>query len=280
MPRKRKATSQKVKGEDGDAEMVAPAAAQASATATPPRKARGASKASSPRHPFTALALGQTQRLIEPGPILLVSTGDVADGSHNLMTLGFHMMVQHSGPTLIGICLGPWDASFAALRAQGQCVLAVPDAALAETVVAIGNCSKDDDDDDTHGGGGGAAATAANKWTRFGLPPLPAAVVTPPLVGGPHILGNIECVVHDRRLVGRYALWVLKAVRSWWVPDRVQRTGRMLHHRGNGVFAVSGETVVDLHEGMTKWAELAEDEEDEEEVEEEVEEEEEEEDEA
>ncbi|KAL1910157.1 hypothetical protein Sste5344_004069 [Sporothrix stenoceras] len=184
-------------------------------------------------------------RLIEPGPILLVSTGAVADGSHNLMTLGFHMMLQHSGPTLVGVCLGPWDASYETLRKQKECVLAVPSVEMAETVVDIGNCSKDDDDQ------------TENKWTRFGLTPLPAQKVKAPLVGGPHIMANIECVLHDRQLVGRYSLWILKVVSAWWDEEKVQTTGRMLHHRGNGVFSVSGDNVVDLHEKMTKWEELA-----------------------
>lgn len=198
--------------------------------------------------PFTVLPLHQVHRLLEPGPILLVSTGSVADGSHNLMTIGFHMMLQHSGPTLVGICLGPWDASFEALRAQRQCVLAVPSVEMAEAVVDIGNCSANDETD---------SDTEENKWERFGLTPLPSQAVRAPLVGGPHVMANIECVVHDRQLVGRYSLWILKAVRAWWDEEKVQHTGRMLHHRGNGVFAVSGDTVVDLHERMTKWSELA-----------------------
>lgn len=199
-------------------------------------------------HRFTSLPLRQVQRLIEPGPVLLVSSGAVADHSHNLMTLGFHMMLQHSDPTLIGVCIGPWDATFAVLRAQRQCVLAVPSAEMAEAVVDIGNCSREDEEND---------AAPLDKWSRFGLEPLPAEAVRPPLVGGPHIMANIECVVHESRMAGRLSLWVLEAVRAWWDEEMVQHTGRMLHHRGNGVFAVSGESVVDLHERMTKWPELA-----------------------
>lgn len=199
-------------------------------------------------HPFTSLPLRQVCRLIEPGPILLVSTGSVADGSHNLMTLGFHMMLQHSGPSLVGVCLGPWDASYEILRKRKECVLAVPSVEMAEAVVDIGNCSKDDDDEKSQ---------KENKWERFGLTPLPAQKVKAPLVGGPHIMANIECVVHDRQLVGRYSLWILKVVSAWWDEEKVQTTGRMLHHRGNGVFAVSGDNIVDLHERMTKWPELA-----------------------
>ncbi len=241
MPRKRKAIKL------DDAQASAEDGADNAAAASPSDEPTDAAPSSAaPPPPFTALPLRHVDHLIEPGPILLVSTGSVADGSHNLMTLGFHMMLQHRGPTLIGICLGPWDASYATLRARRECVLAIPSAEMAEAVVDIGNCSKTDEDGEDE-----------NKWERFHLTPLPAQAVRAPLVGGPHIMANIECVVHDSRNAGRYALWILKVVRAWWDEERVQRTGRMLHHTGTGKFRVSEGTEVDLQSHMTKWEELA-----------------------
>jgi flavin reductase (DIM6/NTAB) family NADH-FMN oxidoreductase RutF len=49
----------------------------------------------------------------------------------NVMTMGFHMMVQHA------CVIGPWDRSFTALRETGQCVIAVPGADLARAVVDV-----------------------------------------------------------------------------------------------------------------------------------------------
>jgi flavin reductase (DIM6/NTAB) family NADH-FMN oxidoreductase RutF len=48
-------------------------------------------------------------RLIEPGPIVLVST--FYRDKPNIMTMGFHMMVQHD-PPLIEAVIGPWDYRF------------------------------------------------------------------------------------------------------------------------------------------------------------------------
>ncbi|KAJ5584313.1 uncharacterized protein N7459_004113 [Penicillium hispanicum] len=186
---------------------------------------------------FDSYPTSLAYRLIEPGPVLLVSTGSLAQSTHNVMTIGFHMMMQHSAPCLIGITLGPWDASFDTLREQRECVLAVPSVEIAEQVVDIGNCSSSDSE--------------VNKWERFGLEALPASRVQAPLVGGPHVIANIECVVEDTTMVDKYSMWVLRAVRSWINP----RGGKMFHHRGQGIMVTEGD-VLDLKDRMVKWQEF------------------------
>lgn len=150
-------------------------------------------------------------------------------------------------------------------------VLAVPAVEMAKTVVDVGNCSANDEDDGgeaernggddggtRRGGGGGGEIGRLNKWTRFGLEALSAAAVQAPLVGGPHVIANIECVVEDTRMVSRYSLWVLRPVRAWLNPNKKpgeQGGGRMFHHRGDGTFVVDGDEL-DLRERMVKWKEL------------------------
>ncbi|KAJ7437254.1 hypothetical protein B0H11DRAFT_632163 [Mycena galericulata] len=190
---------------------------------------------------FTRYPISKVYRLIEPGPVLLVTTGSLAGGTHNIMTIGFHMVMQHESPPLIGICLGPWDASFIALKKHRECVLAVPSVEMAGTVVDVGNCSLADDD-------GGL-----NKWTKFGLEALPAKKVKAPLVGGRDVMANVECVVEDTKMVGKYSMWVLRVVEAWENPEKREK-GRMFHHRGDGTFVVDGE-VLDLQEKMVKWKE-------------------------
>jgi flavin reductase (DIM6/NTAB) family NADH-FMN oxidoreductase RutF len=186
-------------------------------------------------------------RLIEPGPVLLVTTGSLADGTHNVMTIGFHMVIQHESPPLIGISLGPWDASFAALKKQRECVLAVPSVEMAKVVVDLGNCSKDDD-----------GLEETSKWERFGLDAQPAGKVKAPLVGGEHIIANIECVVEDTKMVSKYSMWILKPVKAWINPNmKPGEGGKMFHHRGDGTFVVDGE-VLDLKDRMVKWQEFQE----------------------
>ena len=171
-------------------------------------------------------------RLLEPGPIVLVSTS--LDGKPNVMTMGFHMMIQHA-PALIGCIIGPWNHSHEALRATGECVIAIPTVDLAEAVVDIGNCS----------------GRGVDKFARFGLTPQPTGSSTAPLIK--QCLANIECRVADDRLVDEYNLFILKAERIWIDADRVER--RTLHHLGDGSFTIDGD-VRDLSSRMLKWRHL------------------------
>lgn len=178
------------------------------------------------------LPASQAYRLLEPGPIVLVTTSQI--GKSNIMTMGFHMMIQHD-PPLIGCVIGPWDHSYGALRATGECVIAIPTVDLAEVVVDIGNCSGD----------------AVEKFERFRLTPQPARDVAAPLIK--ECVANIECRVADARLVDEYNLFILEARKIWIDADRKEQ--RTLHHRGDGSFTADGD-VMDLRQRMVKWRHL------------------------
>ncbi len=175
------------------------------------------------------VSASKAYRLLEAGPIVLVTTSD--RGRPNIMTMGFHMVVQHA-PPLIGCVICPWDHSYKALRANGECVIAVPTVDLARKVVDIGNCS----------------GAEIDKFDKFRLTPVPAAKVAPPLIA--ECLANIECKVADAALVEKYSLFVLEAVKIWIDPDRKER--RTMHHNGDGTFTVDGR-VLDLRERMAQW---------------------------
>lgn len=236
MTRKRKAREEPKEDE--------PAAALAPNPKASKKNKASATTHSQKYHGFVPYPASKVYRLIEPGPVLLVTTGSLAESTHNVMTIGFHMVMQHGSPPLIGISLGPWDASFAAVKKMRECVLAVPSVEMAAVVVDVGNCSADDEDAET------------NKWDRFGLEALPAAMVKAPLVGGPDVIANIECVVEDTRMVSKYSMWVLKPVKAWINPDRTPgEGGKMFHHRGDGTFVVDGD-ILDLKDKMVKWQEF------------------------
>lgn len=160
---------------------------------------------------------------------MLVTTSD--GGRPNVMTMGFHMMVQHA-PPLIGCVIGPWDHSYDALRATGECVIAIPTVDLARKVVDIGNCS----------------GREVDKFERFKLTAVPARRVAPPLIA--ECLANVECRVADTALVDKYSLFILEAVAISIDDDRKER--RTLHHNGDGTFTVDGRTI-DLKDRMVLW---------------------------
>ncbi|MET7636920.1 MULTISPECIES: flavin reductase family protein [unclassified Streptomyces] len=173
--------------------------------------------------------LDQVHRLIEPGPVILVTTQH--RGIPNVMTNGFNMMIRHA-PPLIGCTIGPWDHSYTALRETGEWVISIPGSELAETTVDIGNCSGQDVD----------------KFQEFDLTTLASQQVAAPLIA--ECFANIECQVADTALVDAYNLFVLEPVRAWVDPSRPHP--QMFHHRGDGTFTLDGETI-DLKDHMTKW---------------------------
>jgi len=168
-------------------------------------------------------------RLMESGPIVLVITA--RDGRANVMTMGFHMVIQH-GPPLIGCVIGPWDFSHAALTATGECVIAIPTVDLARTVVDIGNCS----------------GRSIDKFARFGLTAEPARMVGAPLIR--ECIANLECRIADDRLAADYNLFILEVLAIRYDDAREER--RYLHHNGDGTFTVDGRTL-DLRERMVQW---------------------------
>lgn len=166
------------------------------------------------------LPLSHVYQLIEPGPVVLLTTAH--KGRPNVMTMSWHMMVEFE-PPLIACVVSDADFSFAALRATRECVIAIPAVELAAKVVKVGNSSGRDID----------------KFEAFGLTPLPAERVTPPLVG--ECFANLECRVADSRFVNRYDLFILEVLKAW--VDPAQKKPRTIHHHGFGRFVVDGETI-------------------------------------
>jgi flavin reductase (DIM6/NTAB) family NADH-FMN oxidoreductase RutF len=174
------------------------------------------------------LELSKVFQLIEPGPVVLVTT---ANGKKaNIMTMSWHMVMDFT--PRIGCIIGPWDYSFAALRRTRECVIAIPTIDLAIKVVDIGNCSGKDVD----------------KFHAFKLTSLPAATVKPPLIA--ECLANIECRVVDDSLAGNYNLFILEGIKAWIDPARKER--RTFHANGDGTFVIDGRTL-NLRKRMTKW---------------------------
>ena len=132
------------------------------------------------------------------------------------------MMVEFE-PPLVACVVSNGDYSFAALRATKECVIAIPALEVAPEVVEVGNCS----------------GRGVDKFERFGLTPMPAELVAPPLVA--ECFANLECRVVDTRLVNKFNLFILEVVKAW--IDPAQKSPKTIHHHGYGRFAVDGEMI-------------------------------------
>jgi flavin reductase (DIM6/NTAB) family NADH-FMN oxidoreductase RutF len=163
---------------------------------------------------------------VESGPVLLLST--YHKQKHNLMTISCHASIGFE--PLIAVAAGPWNYSFEALKASGECVIAIPPSDIMEKVVDIGNCS----------------GSEIDKFAQYGLTPLAAAKVKAPLVG--ECMRNLECRVIDS--FNAYNLFILKGIKAWQNP--LLTNCRPFHANGDGTFTIDSETV-NLRHRMTKW---------------------------
>ena len=164
-----------------------------------------------------ALPLPRVYGLLEPGPVVLVTTARGA--RRNVMTMSWHTMMEFE-PPLVGCVIGGDHYTFELLRAGRECVLAIPTVEIASKVVGCGNVS----------------GRKVDKFARFGLTPLPAERVRAPLIG--ECYANLECRIEDARLANKYNFFVLRVVKAWLDPAR--KHPRTLHHMGRGLFMVGG----------------------------------------
>ena len=161
--------------------------------------------------------VADVRRFLEPGPIVLVSS---AHGEEkNIMTMGWHMIMEFE-PSLVGCYIWSENHSSELVRKSRECVINVPTADMAKTVVGIGNCSGRDTD----------------KFDRFNLTAEPGSKVVAPLIS--ECYANFECRLYDASLVKKYSLFVWEVVKAH--VAQTPRYPRTLHYRGNGEFMVSG----------------------------------------
>ena len=160
------------------------------------------------------LKLSRAFTLLEPGPVVLVTTHDGTRA--NVMTISWTMVLDFT--PRFAITTGAWNYSFAALRRTRECVIAIPGVDLLDRVVGIGTCSGADVD----------------KFARFGLTAVPGRVVRAPLIE--ECLANVECRVVD--LVRKHDIVVLEAVAAH--EDRARKERRTVHAVGDGTFIVDG----------------------------------------
>jgi flavin reductase (DIM6/NTAB) family NADH-FMN oxidoreductase RutF len=165
----------------------------------------------------TLLPLGRVYRLLEPGPVVLLTTAGKA--RPNVMAMSWHTMLEFE-PPLVGCVVSNRNYSFRALKLTKECVINIPTAELAPAVVGCGNTS----------------GRQLDKFEEFGLTAAKASRVGAPLIA--ECFASLECRVVDTRLVARYNFFVLEVVRAW--RDRAVTNPRTIHHEGLGRFMVAG----------------------------------------
>ena len=160
------------------------------------------------------LKLNRAFTLLEPGPVVLVTTHD--GKKNNIMTISWTMVLDFT--PLFAITTGEWNYSFTALRTSKECVIAIPTVDMLDQVVGIGTCCGADTD----------------KFAKFKLTPVCGKVVRAPLIK--ECLANIECKVID--ILSKHNIVVLEGLAAYMEPARQER--RTVHAVGDGTFIVDG----------------------------------------
>lgn len=160
------------------------------------------------------LPIGKAFTLIEPGPVVLVTTHD--GQRDNVMTVSWTMVLDFT--PRFAIATGAWNHSFAALRKTRECVIAIPAVDLLDTVVGVGTCS----------------GAETDKFEKFGLTAVPGKYVSAPLIE--ECVANIECEVVD--IVKKHNIVVLAGLAAY--VDRARKEQRTLHAVGDGTFVLDG----------------------------------------
>lgn len=163
------------------------------------------------------LNLNKAFTLIEPGPVVLVTTND--GQKNNIMTISWTMVMDFT--PVFAIVTGDWNHSFAALRKYRECVIAIPTVDMLDKVVGIGTCSGMDTD----------------KFAKFKLTPVQGQFVRSPLIK--ECLANIECKVID--IVKKHNIVVLEGVAAYIDTERKEK--RAVHAVGDGTFIVDGRKI-------------------------------------
>ena len=166
------------------------------------------------------LALSKVYRLLEPGPVVMVTTA--YKGRANIMTMSWHTMMEFE-PPLVGCIISERNHSFGILKATKECAINIPTVELAEKVVGCGNTS----------------GRRKDKFKLFHLTPAPATRVASPLID--ECYANLECKVVDTRMMTKYNFFVVEVLKAW--IDPAVKNPRTIHHCGRGEFIVGGKTI-------------------------------------
>ena len=113
-------------------------------------------------------------RPVFPSPAGLITAVDAA-GKPNIITLGEVFNLSVAKPVVVGIAIAPMRYSHELIRTTRQFVVNLPRASMLEQVLKCGTSS----------------GRVTDKFKAFGLTPLPATKVKPPLIAECPV--NLEC---------------------------------------------------------------------------------------
>jgi flavin reductase (DIM6/NTAB) family NADH-FMN oxidoreductase RutF len=173
------------------------------------------------------VALETSYRLLEPGPITLVTSQ--YRGQPDVMAAAWVVPVSHRPPMLVAAISPLHNTHFLISKSQ-EFVVNVPGRPLADQVMIAGTCSGRDVDD---------------KFARAGLTAVDGRRVTVPWVD--ECLAHLECGLVDAYQAGDHTLFLGEVIGAWAEEEAFDEFWRLeseelspLQHLGARHFALLG----------------------------------------
>jgi flavin reductase (DIM6/NTAB) family NADH-FMN oxidoreductase RutF len=127
-------------------------------------------------------------RPVYPSPAALITSVDAA-GAPNVLTLAEVFNVSIRNPVILGIAVRKATYSYGLIVASGEFTVNMPTTAILEQVDQVGSIS---------------GRHCPDKFAAFGLTPLPADEIRPPLIAECPV--NCECRVRSDQEIGDHNL--------------------------------------------------------------------------
>ena len=162
------------------------------------------------------------RRIVYPTPAALITCVD-EEGRPNIITLAEVAHPCIANPTMMMLAIAPERYSNGLIRKTREFVVNFPTANLAEKVDGCGCVSGRDVD----------------KFDRFGLTPLPASHVKPPLIKECPI--NVECVLKSVQPIGYHDFFMGEVVAIHVDEEVLDERGGIVPGKLNPLVFVLGE---------------------------------------
>jgi flavin reductase (DIM6/NTAB) family NADH-FMN oxidoreductase RutF len=173
-----------------------------------------------------ALELGMAARLLEPGPLALLTSRHRS--TDNVMTAAWMMPVSLD-PALVAVAIQPARLTWELIGGSEFFALNVP---TAELLAAVHRCGIESGRD-------------GDKFARSSLTPLDALEIEAPLIE--ECVGHIECGVIERFSLGDHDLFVGEVLAVQALDEAFNErwlvevdAGRVLHHLRADYYAALG----------------------------------------
>jgi flavin reductase (DIM6/NTAB) family NADH-FMN oxidoreductase RutF len=151
-------------------------------------------------------------RPIYPTPVGLI-TSVAADGKPNIITLGEVFNLSLHRPTIVGIAIRKATYSHGLITEAKEYVVNMP---TTEILAQVDSC-------------GSVSGRKVDKFAAFGLTPLPATVVKPPLIAECPV--NIECRVIGIEEIGDHDLFKGEVVAAHVEDTLLDKAGHVCPDR-------------------------------------------------